>query len=166
MSFIDDYIRFTWIYLLKGKYDVEWIFLQFQSFVGCLLDSKIKFIQTDRVVSTRNYIVSLAKIDIQHLVSCPHTHQQNDTAERKHRYIVETGLALLAQASLPVRFWDEAFFTACYLINRLPSPIIQNNTPLQRLLKTPPDYTQLRVLGCSCWPNLCPYNAWKRIQIS
>ncbi|KAK1646191.1 hypothetical protein QYE76_063996 [Lolium multiflorum] len=38
-------------------------------------------------------------------------------AERKHRHIVEVGLALLAQASMPLKFWDEAFLTATYLIN-------------------------------------------------
>jgi hypothetical protein len=30
------------------------------------------------------------------LVSCPHTHQQNGTAERKHCRVIEMGLALLA----------------------------------------------------------------------
>jgi hypothetical protein len=76
---------------------------------------------------------------------------------------VETCLALLAQASIPLRFWDEAFLTACYLINRLPSKVIGNNTPLGRLLKTQPDYTILRTFGCICWPNLRPY-ATRKIE--
>jgi histone deacetylase 1/2 len=38
--------------------------------------------------------------------------------------MVETGLALLAQASMHVKFWDEAFCTATYLINRLPTRVI------------------------------------------
>jgi hypothetical protein len=42
-------------------------------------------------------------------VSCPHTHQQNGAIERKHRHIVETGLALLSHAHLPLKFWDDAF---------------------------------------------------------
>jgi hypothetical protein len=36
--------------------------------------------------------------------SCPHTHQQNGFAERKHRHIVETDLTLLAHASMPFSF--------------------------------------------------------------
>jgi hypothetical protein len=47
------------------------------------------------------------RIGINYLVSCPHTHQQNGSTERKHRHIVETGL-LLAHASMPLKFWDEA----------------------------------------------------------
>jgi histone deacetylase 1/2 len=70
---------------------------------------------------------------ISHHVSCPHTCQQNGTAERKHRHIVETGLALLAHSSLPLRYWDEAFLTVCYLINRMPMPVLQKDIPVHRL---------------------------------
>lgn len=73
------------------------------------------------------------KIGISHHVSCPHAHQQNGAAERKHRHIVEVGLALLSCASMPLKFWDEAFLTATYLINRLPSAVINFTTPLERL---------------------------------
>jgi histone deacetylase 1/2 len=51
---------------------------------------------------------------ITHHVSCPHAHQQNGSAERKHHHIIEVGLALLANASMPLKFWDEAFLTATY----------------------------------------------------
>ena len=35
------------------------------------------------------------KVGISHHVSCPHAHQQNSSAERKHRHIVEVSLAIL-----------------------------------------------------------------------
>jgi histone deacetylase 1/2 len=63
-------------------------------------------------------------VGISHLVSCPHAHQQNGPAERKHRHIVEVDLSLLAYVSMPLEYWDEAFLTAVYLINRLPSKVI------------------------------------------
>jgi hypothetical protein len=62
---------------------------------------------------------------------------------------------------MPLKFWDEAFLTATYLINLLPSKVINFDTPIQRLLKETPDYSSLRVFGCACWPNLRPYNAHK-----
>jgi histone deacetylase 1/2 len=100
-------------------------------------------------------------LGISHRVSCPHTHQQNGTTERKHRHIVETGLTLLAHASALYHFWGDAFSTACFLINRLPSRVINMETPIERLLGEMPDYTFLKVFGCAYWPHLHPYNRRK-----
>jgi histone deacetylase 1/2 len=71
------------------------------------------------------------------------------------------GLALLAHASMPLKFWDEAFLTATFLINLLPSKVIDFGTPTERLLGTTPNYDALRIFGCACWPNLRPYNKQK-----
>jgi hypothetical protein len=64
----------------------------------------------------------------------PHAHQQNGSAERKHRHVVEVGLSLLYHASMPMKFWDEVFLTAIFLINHLPSQVINHDTPYERLL--------------------------------
>lgn len=56
---------------------------------------------------------------IEHRVSCPYTSQQNGIAERKYRQIVNIGLTLLSQASMPLRFWDISFSTSVYLSNGL-----------------------------------------------
>lgn len=91
----------------------------------------------------------------------PHAHQQNGAAERKHRDIVEVGFSLLAHAHMPLKYWDEAFLTATYLINRTPSRVLNYLTPLEILFKTKPDYSSLRTFGCACQPNLRPYNKTK-----
>jgi hypothetical protein len=52
--------------------------------------------------------------------------------ERKHRHIVDVGLSLLAHASMPLKFWDEAFYMAAYLINRTPTKLL-GTTPLEHL---------------------------------
>jgi hypothetical protein len=158
VSFIDAYSRFTWLYLLKHKSDVFQIFLQFQQHVERLLNKKILHVQTDWGGEYHRLHKFFTDIGVSHRVSCPHTHQQNGTAERKHHHIVETGLTLLAHASVPYRFWSDAFSTACFLINRLPSRVISMQTPLERLLGEVPDYTFLKVFGCACWPHLRPYN--------
>jgi histone deacetylase 1/2 len=62
---------------------------------------------------------------------------------------------------MPLKYWDEAFLTAVFIINRLPSRIINNDTPYDRLLGSPPDYSFFRTFGCAVWPNLRPYNARK-----
>jgi histone deacetylase 1/2 len=76
------------------------------------------------------------------------TSQQNGITERKHHHIVETGLALLTHSSLPLRYWDAAFLTTCYLINRMPTPVFEKDTPVHRLFRVQPNYDSLRTFGC------------------
>lgn len=161
VSFIDDYSKFSWIHLLKKRSDVFQVFKNFQALVERKFDSKILVVQSDWGGEYEKLNSFFQNIGISHHVSCPHAHQQNGSAERKHRHIVEVGLALLAGASMPLKFWDEAFLTAVHIINMLPSRVINNETPMERLLHVKPDYTSLRVFGCACWPNLRPYNSRK-----
>jgi hypothetical protein len=90
-------------------------------------------------------------------VSCPGTPEQNGVAEWKHRHIVEIGLTMLFHAQLPKHFWVDAFMTAVYLINRLPSSILKLKTPFFKLHGTHPDYNSLKVFGCRCFPYLRDY---------
>jgi hypothetical protein len=63
---------------------------------------------------------SKKKVGITHHMFCPHAHQQNGPVERNNRHVVEVRLALLSQAYMSLKFWDDAFLTATYLINLLP----------------------------------------------
>lgn len=161
VSFIDDYSKFTWIYLLKNKSDVFQKFHDFQNLVERMFNKKILSIQSDWGGEYRKLNSFFERIGISHHVSCPYAHQQNGSAERKHRHIVEIGLCLLAHASMPLKFWDEAFTTAAYLINRLPSKVIHFQTPMEKLFHTKPNYSFLWIFGCAVWPNLRPYNQHK-----
>jgi histone deacetylase 1/2 len=161
VSFIDDYSKFTWIYLFKKKSDVFQKFHDFQNHVERLFDKKILAMQTDWGGKYQKLNSFFQRVGISHLVSCPHAHQQNGPAERKHRHIVEVGLSLLAYASMPLKYWDEAFQTAVYLINHLPSKVIESPTPMEHLFGNSGDYSLLRIFGCACWPNLRPYNKHK-----
>ncbi|OMO95913.1 hypothetical protein CCACVL1_05180 [Corchorus capsularis] len=66
----------------------------------------------------------------------PHTSEHNGFAERRHRHVIETGLTLLHQASLPLEFWSYAFQTAVYLINRMPSPNLKFQSAFQGMEKS------------------------------
>lgn len=76
------------------------------------------------------------RILFQHL--CPHTSAQNGRIERKHRHITEMGLTLLAQATMPLTFWLDAFSTAIYIINRLPTPVLNNLSPYKKAFMKEP----------------------------
>ena len=51
---------------------------------------------------------------------------------------------------MPLRYWDDAFQTAYYLINRLPTPVIQNQSAFEKLFHCAPDYLFLKTFGCAC----------------
>jgi hypothetical protein len=159
--FVDHFSKFTWFYPITCKYNVSSIFPKFQAYVERLFDCKIKSIQMDGGGEFQKLRHLFASHGIHHRITYPHTHQQNGYMERKHRHIVEIGLTLLAHCSAPLTYWAEAFQTTCYLINRLPTPILKNTSPLQKLFNLWPNYNFMRVFGCACWPHLQPCNKYK-----
>jgi hypothetical protein len=161
VSFVDAFSRFTWVYPIQSKSDVMQVFLNFQSMVERLLNAKIKSVQTDWGGKYRNLHKYFQSVCILHRVFCPHTHQQQGCVEMKHRHLIDTTLALLAASSLPKKFWDEACLTSCYLINPLPTPLLKNLSPFEKLFSQVPDYKFLKVFGCACFPNLRAYNSHK-----
>jgi hypothetical protein len=142
---------------MHDRSEAQHIFVQFQTHVEHLLDTKVKCVQSDWGGSIKNSITIFRSLGIAHRVSCLHTHQQNESAEHKHHHIVETGLALLAHASMLIKFWDKAFVTPTYLMNQLPTRVIDNLSSLSRLFNTQPNYSMLKIFGCACWPHLRPY---------
>ena len=74
--------------------------------------------------------------------------------ERKHCHVVETGLTLLYHAKIPLQFWDVAFQTTFYLINRLPTSTIKNLSPFEKLFNQAPDYNFLRIFGLASYAHL------------
>lgn len=57
-------------------------------------------------------------------ITCPQTSEQTSMVER---HMVETELTRLAKVSLLLKFWPDAFSTAVYLINRLPTKVLKKN---------------------------------------
>lgn len=65
---------------------------------------------------------------------------------------------ILAQAYLPLTLWWDAFETETYIINRLPTTTLHHHCPFTLLFKTQPQFLELKVFGCACFPYLKCYN--------
>ncbi|RVX23193.1 Retrovirus-related Pol polyprotein from transposon RE1 [Vitis vinifera] len=159
--FVDDHTRFSWLYLLASKDQAISAFLQFKVMIETQFDTKVRMLQTDWGGEFQAFTNTLCKFGILHRVSCPSTSQQNGRVERKHRHVVEVGLSLLAHASIPLKYWPFAFQSALYLINRLPSSVLNFSSPYKTLYHCLPNYSFLRVYGCTCYPFLRPFNRHK-----
>uniref|UniRef100_A0A2N9I718 Integrase catalytic domain-containing protein n=1 Tax=Fagus sylvatica TaxID=28930 RepID=A0A2N9I718_FAGSY len=133
----------------------------FSSIVEKHFNSTIKTLYSDNGGEYISLTDFLSTNGISHLTTPPHTPEHNGYSERRHLHIVETGLALLTHASLPLSYWTYAFATAVYLINRMPTPTLNLSSPYHKIFQTPPNYSKLRVFGCLCYPWLRPYTSHK-----
>lgn len=152
--FVDHYTKYVWLYPLKLKYDVFATFVAFKALVEKFFKRKITVLYSDNdgeYIALRPFLTSHG---VTHLTTPPHTPENNGMS-------VETGLALLHQASMPFSYWTYAMFAATYLINRLPKVEKSMQSAYQKLMHQPPNIIKLRVFGCECYPWLRPYSSHK-----
>ncbi|GKC31474.1 ribonuclease H-like domain-containing protein [Tanacetum coccineum] len=57
--------------------------------------------------------------------------QQNGIAERKHRHLLNVARSLLFQSGLPLSMWTESILIVVYLINKLPSFVLDGKSPFE-----------------------------------
>ena len=156
VTFIDDYSRFTGVYFLRSKSEVFSAFKFFHAYVQTQFSSKIKILRSDNGGEYTSHLFQefLQTNGILSQRSCPSTPQQNGVAERKNRHLLDVVRTLMLESMVPSRFWCEALSTAAHLINCLPSPSLNNDSPFLRLFGHPPTYSNLRTFGCVCYVHL------------
>jgi len=69
-------------------------------------------------------------------------------SERRHCHLVETSLTLLTDAHMPLSYWPYAFQTTAYLINRMPTATLNNQSLFEKLFSQRPNYLKLKQFGC------------------
>ncbi|CAJ2635918.1 unnamed protein product [Trifolium pratense] len=158
ITFIDDHSRVCWVYLLKGKSDVCQAVKDFVKMVQNQFQTNIQVFRSDNGKEYFNTMLSdfFRENGIVHQSSCPNTPQQNGVAERKNRHLLEVARALLFASKVPNYLWGEAVLTAAYLINRVPSKVLNFQTPIHIFKECFPndrvsnDLT-LKIFGCTAF---------------
>ena len=55
---------------------------------------------------------------------------------------------------VPKKFWSQGVLTATYLINRLPSRVLDFKSPYEVLKGRKLNLSQLKVFGCTCFVHI------------
>ena len=100
-----------------------------------------------------------------HQTSCPNTPQHNGVAEWKNRKLLEMTRAMIFDVQVPTWFWPEAVTTSAYLLNMLPSQILNHRTHVH-ILATQTNIPPVQMLpplvfGCSVFVHIPKYNKTK-----
>lgn len=151
LTIVNDFSHFTWLYFMRYKSETQSLLQKKNAWVKTQYGRNIKSLRSDNGANffLYNLFFNNHGTNFQH--SCTYTTQQNGVVEHKHGHLLNVARALRCQANLPLKFWREHIQTACYLINRLPTPLLFNKAPYEKLFQKPPFYTHIRVYGCLCF---------------
>ena len=154
VTFVDDYSRRVWVYLMKHKDEVLEIFLKWKKMIENQTGRKIKKLRSDNGGEYKSdpFLKVCQDEGIVRHFTIRDTPQQNGVAERMNRTLLEKVRCMLLNAGLSKSFWAEAVNYACHLVNRLPSAAIGGKTPFEVWSGKPAnDYGSLHVFGSAAY---------------
>lgn len=160
LTIVDDYSKCTWTYLIKSKDQVPSIFQSFFAYVKNQFGCTVKGMRSDNGTEFFNSSLYplLTVLGIVHQSSCVETPQQNGVVERKHKHLIEVARALRFKAHHPIQFWGDRILTATYLINRMPTAVLKNKTPYEKVFHKTTPFSHLKVFGCLCYASTLAHN--------
>jgi hypothetical protein len=160
---IDDFSKYTVLYLLKNKSEVPEKIKEYVKLVQTKFSKTPKVIRSDRGGEYVNEVLTrfFKNEGITPQFTVPYTPQQNGVAERKNRYLTEMTRSMLIDSKLPNKYWGEAISTANYLQNILPASS-EAVTPYERWEGVQPCLTHIRQFGCQTY---CVIPAHKRQKL-
>lgn len=147
---IDDCSRYMWSILLKEKSDAFEKFKIFKAMVESETKQSIKMFRTDRggEFTSSEFNKFCEEAGIQRQLTAPYTPQQNGVVERRNKTLMEMTRSILKHMGVPNSFWGEATRHATYLINRVVTRSLNDQTPYELYRGRKPSVKHLRVFGC------------------
>ena len=151
--FVDDFSKYTWIYLFKNRSELSQIYRDFTKMIETRFSKPIKVFRYNNAqeYKAHEFTSILHQFGTVPHSSCAGISQQNDRAKCKLRHILDVVCVTTIAASTPAQFLGEAALTSVYTINQCPSPSVQNQTPYDFFFGSSSSYDSLRVFGCVCF---------------
>ena len=158
ISFIDDYSRYMYIYLLHNKNEALGAFKVFKAEAEKQCGKQIKMVRTDRggeyygrYTEDRQAPGPFAKFLQKHVIVTQYTMSgspyQNGVAERRNRILMDMVRSMHSKSKLPESLWTEALKTTVYILNRVPTKVVPK-TPFELWKCWKPSLRHIRVWEC------------------
>ncbi|KAL1569026.1 hypothetical protein AAHA92_00559 [Salvia divinorum] len=159
ISFIDDYSRFGYLYLIHEKSEALDKFKIFKAEVELQLNKSIKKVKSDRggEYYGRNdgsgeqrqgpFALYLEECGIVPQYTMPGSPSKNGVAERRNRTLKDMVRSMISHSSLPQSLWGEALKTAVYILNRVPTKAAAK-TPYELWNGRKPSLNHTHIWGC------------------
>jgi hypothetical protein len=150
MLLVDDYSRWMQVYMLKSKDQACEAFVKFKAETENQTGERIKVLRSDRGGEFLSGVFAgvCENAGIKRQLTAPYTPQQNGVVERRNRIVVEMARSMLKGMNVPSIFWGEAVRHVVYLLNRLPSKPMGEQTPFEAWNDMKPHLGHLKVFGC------------------
>jgi len=155
LTLIDDYSRYTIIYLMANKSEVPEKIKEYINLMKTKFNITPKAIRSDKGKEYVNQQLQtlFKKEGIVAQYTVTYAPEQNGTAERKNRSLLEMARCLLIEADLPNKYWGEAVNAANYLQNRLVTKAT-GTTPLERWNGTKPNLKNMAIFGSTVYAHI------------
>lgn len=127
---IDDHTRYMWSIFLKDKSLAFEKFKTFKALVEKEVNKTIVTLHTDRggEFTSKDFQEFCNNNGIKWHLTAPYNPQQNGVVERRNLTLMEMTCSMLKATRVPDFMWGEAVRHATYLINRVPSRALKNQT--------------------------------------
>jgi hypothetical protein len=161
--FKDDYSGYCIVYCIRNKFDVFERFKGLCALVIQQIGNCVQKIHSDRggEFMGTEFIQFLASSGIRHELTNPHTLEQNGSAERENRTLMECVYTMIHSKNLNLALWREAIQTATYLLNRIGSRTHSHKTPYELWFGDIPSVDHLQVFGCNAYAHIPKANRRK-----
>ncbi|KAK9714501.1 hypothetical protein RND81_06G099300 [Saponaria officinalis] len=147
ISFIDDYSRFGYLYLIHEKSESLDMFKAFKAEVELQLNKRIKVVRSDRGGEYYGRYDGSEECGIVPQYTMPGSPSMNGVAERRNRTLKDMVRSMISHSTLPVLLWGEALKSAAYILNRVPTKAAAK-TPYELWTGRKPSLKHLHIWGC------------------
>ncbi|GJU71726.1 putative zinc finger, CCHC-type containing protein [Tanacetum coccineum] len=158
ITFINDYSRYMYLFLINEKSESLEMFKTFKAEVENQLDRKIKVVRSDRGGEYYGRHTDVGQAPGSFFDFCkdhgiinqyimPGTPQQNGVTKRRNCTLMDMVRSMLANSKLPEFLWTEALRTAVHILNRVPSKSVLK-TPYEIWTRRKPSLRYLQVDQC------------------